>query len=270
MFLSLSQKKNHHLTQKCPSNAWAPKLPYVHLSSLSHPPSLLHTHEQAAGITFKKDGESARQCLTFKNRPSTPTNIQKYRKSCFGPGQRRIHYGTYDDAKIFEKNREKLSKSKRTFGVSSAGSLHVEDVFSQGPQTSMQDTLNANLERHYKSRQNTLGKGKSHGHKLPSHVSTSEFRFGKVDPKKSETAIKAIFPESRYENSKEDIERYKKSHAAFAPGRACRISGDVDNFARCSVVKFREVVDDLENTRDSSSRNPNWWTEASLWADKRL
>ena len=58
----------------------------------------------------------------------------------------------------------------------------------------------------------------SHGHKLPSHVSTSEFRFGKVDPKKSETAIKAIFPESRIENSKEDIERYKKSHAAFAPG----------------------------------------------------
>ena len=48
------------------------------------------------------------------------------------------------------------------------------------------------------------------------------------------------------------------------------ISGDVDNFARCSVVKFREVVDDLENTRDSSSRNPNWWTEASLWADKKL
>ena len=94
----------------------------------------------------------------------------------------------------------------------------MNDVFSHGPQTSMQDTLNANLERNYKSRQHTLGKGKSHGHKLPSHVSTAEFRFGKVDPKKSETAIKAIFPEDQIENTKEDIERYKKSHAAFAPG----------------------------------------------------
>ena len=51
--------------------------------------------------------------------------------------------------------------------------------------------------------------------------------------------------------------------------RACRISG-VDNFAHCSVVKFREVVDDLENVRDSSSRNPDWWKEASLWADQKI
>jgi len=173
---------------------------------------------QSAGITFKKDGESAKHCLSFGDRPSTPPHIRKYRKSCFGPGQRRIHYGTYDDAKTFEKEREKLSKSQSTFGVSSAGSLHVDDVFSHGPQTSMHDTLNANLERHFKSRQHALGKGKSHGHKLPSHVSHSDFRFGKVDPKKSETAIKAIFPETRIENSKEDIERYKKSHAAFEPG----------------------------------------------------
>ena len=50
--------------------------------------------------------------------------------------------------------------------------------------------------------------------------------------------------------------------------RACQISG-IDTFDRCSVVKFREVVDDLENMRDSYSKNPDWWVEAVRWADSK-
>lgn len=195
-----------------------------HRSASSYEPSIHDGRrrrgraKQAAGITHRVDGETAGNCLTFSKRPTTPENIKIYRKSYFGPGQRRIHPGIINDMKKLSKERSKLSKSDSRFGISSVGSLHVDDVFAQGPQTAVDEALNDNLERNYHSKKSCLGKITSHGHVLPEKMRTGDFRFGKVDAKRSETAIEAIFPKECVQNTEEDIERYKKSHAAFAPG----------------------------------------------------
>ena len=53
---------------------------------------------KAAGVAFRADAETAKQCFTFPNPPLTPHNVKKYRKSMTEePGKRIVHYGIIDD-----------------------------------------------------------------------------------------------------------------------------------------------------------------------------
>jgi len=174
----------------------------------------------AAGISLRVDGETAANCLKREERPVTPHKIKIHRKTNVGPGQRRVHPGLIDDVKALE---------KRTYGISSVGSLHVNDVFNHGPQTTMEEALNDNLERTYKSRKKGLGTKTDHGHVLPEKMRSGDFRFGKVDPRGGENAKMLIFPKETEEVSDDIKKMLKKSHGAYAPGEQLTREYDWDS-----------------------------------------
>ena len=121
---------------------------------------------KAAGVAFRADAETAKQCFTFPNPPLTPHNVKKYRKSMTEePGKRIVHYGIIDD-----QMKVGAERAQRRYGTNTADTGEkVGDVFPHGPQTDMSRYLNDRKEAIYKTRKNeVLGKTLDRGVKLPS------------------------------------------------------------------------------------------------------
>jgi hypothetical protein len=163
-----------------------------------------------AGRTTQVADEGTATCLTIKERPTTPEEIRKYRKSYFADaGVRVVHPGLIDDVKKIDPNTK--------YGSHTADSEHVEHVFGHGPQTDFEEYQNAKQEACYHSRQREpLGKSYNRGHVLPDEAKSSVFSFG-IATGSSESAKNLLYPRKGEDESK-FREAYIKSHGSFAPG----------------------------------------------------
>lgn len=164
----------------------------------------------AAGVKTKATTDSSARCLDFPDRPTTPHEVRKYRKSFFDePGQRVIHYGLIDDVKGMDYSR--------ACGKTTTHSDHVPDVLAHGPQTTMQEYLNDRKESIYRSvRTEPLGKSFQRGTELKNGCDDINFAFG-VGSNKSDSAKTMIYPQT---NDDEDDAhaQYVKSHNSYYAG----------------------------------------------------
>lgn len=114
-------------------------------------------------------GSNAKSCLTAdlqpqSNRPSTPPEQQKYRRSTYlEPGKRFQHYGIADDIK-------QLGLERKVFGVQSdRGNGTAADVINTGTQSTAERLNQIKAELIYKSTtQEPLGSRMDRKVKMPS------------------------------------------------------------------------------------------------------
>lgn len=177
---------------------------------------------RAAGVSSVVPDEGTKYCLNVPERPATPEKIKKFRKSCFKPGDRHIHYGTADDVAMIRAARSKLSASDQTFGLNSKSSDHINDAWANGPQSQAQRLIEANKERMYRGlKSKPLGKSISQvkNVSLPGHVLKKEYAFGIVGAQKANESFAKplIYPEN-HEDTTEKDKIYTKSHGTIPPG----------------------------------------------------
>ena len=101
----------------------------------------------AAGYNrFKDGGGTTKDCLNFGDRPSTPPEITKFRKSSsLAPGTRYIHHGTLADYQ--SKNLGELTFGEQTdCGTNNAADLLNHHTFSE-----LQRLNNLKSERVYRA-----------------------------------------------------------------------------------------------------------------------
>jgi EF-hand domain-containing family member B len=192
---------------------------------------------KAAGVAFRKDAESAKQCFTFPNPPLTPHNVKKYRKSMTEePGKRIVHYGIIDD-----QMKVGAERALRRYGTNTADTGEkVGDVFPHGPQTDMSRYLNDRKEAIYKTRKNeVLGKTLDRGVKLPEKTRHEDFRFGSAPKKASDVGAKDLLYPVPARESKEALRLYQKSHGTFEPGEQRRRYEGEENDLGFDVQKKR-------------------------------
>jgi hypothetical protein len=175
----------------------------------------------AAGLIPKGDQESTHQCLNYgnaleKNRPPTPENIKKYRKSFQNqPGLRFLSTGLVD---------QKLPPSHHRHGVTTMKGDRVGDCFDQVPPSELADFLNEQKESIYLSNiKEPLGASYSRGHVFPNVVNDADFRFG-TTTKTSESSKGLIY----YNETIPDRRAYSLSGApAAAPDSSMNIERDI-------------------------------------------
>ncbi|KAG7390435.1 hypothetical protein PHYPSEUDO_007958 [Phytophthora pseudosyringae] len=167
----------------------------------------------AAGIGPQERRDTTAHCLTFPDRPRTPDDVGRFRKSYFSePGSRIAHRGLINDLKRIDP----LTK----FGVVTTGSEHVPEMLVSGPATEYQRINLAKLEANYAShKREPLGKTYLRGHKLPAQTQKPEFAFG-ISGTFCESAKELLYPSTsaRLQNSQENEALYKRSHGSVAPG----------------------------------------------------
>ncbi|KAG2768699.1 hypothetical protein JG687_00011572 [Phytophthora cactorum] len=172
-----------------------------------------YTPPPPAGLVPPPQRDTTARCLTFPQRPRTPEEVGRFRKSYFSePGSRIAHHGLINDLKQVDP----MTK----FGVVTTGSEHVPEMLISGPATEYQRINLGKLESNYVShKREPLGKSYSRGHKLPAHMQKFEFAFG-MRGAFCESAKELLYPSTsaRLLNSQEDEERYKRSHGSVAPG----------------------------------------------------
>lgn len=164
----------------------------------------------------KSSRESAAQCLVFDERPATPKNIRKYRKSFFStPGTRVTHPGMIEDREKFNE----LVANKRFGSSSDRSSAHLSDVFQGGPTGSLKDFVIERKERIYKTVQREpLGKPYKRGHNFESLGEQKKLASS------SESAKDLIYSDfsSEVAMDPEDAVRirnqYILSHQSYKPG----------------------------------------------------
>lgn len=108
----------------------------------------------------------------------------------------------------------------RTRG-SALTAAQVPDVFAHGPQTEMEEYVQARKEAVYRSTQREpLGRPMQRGHVLPPQTQAADFKFG-VATDASEAAGRVVYPEPQAE-SEEARALYKRSHKSYEPGEQIR------------------------------------------------
>lgn len=164
-----------------------------------------------AGLLHEAQMEGTDACLKFGDRPSTPENIRKYRKSYFSePGRRIVHSGMIDDLK----NIDPLKK----FGTDIKGSEHVKDVFPNRLPTDYELTTEANSEAIYRRNQKEpLGKSYQRGVSFHNQCQENDFAFGLKEESSGESAKEIIYPKVTQDED-EFAELYRKSHGRSEPG----------------------------------------------------
>lgn len=163
---------------------------------------------RAAGRTPLETDEGTHYCMNVENRPPTPPNIRRLRKSYYAePGMIVNHPGLIEDCKG-------LNRMER-FGVTTDDSEHVDVAFKK--MDGYAEQKNAKLESTYAShRREPLGKSYSRGHVLPPKAQQSQFSFG-LTTGTSESSKNLIYPRP---TSDEDrfSDQYIRSHGSYGPG----------------------------------------------------
>ncbi len=120
--------------------------------------------EHVNPMSRTSSGKQAAACLRFDERPTTPKNIRKYRKSYFEqPGARVTHPGLIEEN---ERLNERLA-GQRLGSRSNRKSEHMGDLFNDGPTGSLGDYVEERKESIYKTKQlEPLGKPYVRGHKF--------------------------------------------------------------------------------------------------------
>jgi hypothetical protein len=171
---------------------------------------------RAAGSGSLQNQSSTAACLTVGERPPTPPEQAKYRKSSTQPGQRVVHYGLVDDLDKQVTTRAVLPPSQQAFGSAVKDSEHVADVFAHGPQDEVAAITAAHGESRFKMTNVPIGKPRpSVGVELPERAQSADFAFGVKAPS-SEAAKNLLFPEDSGEPLHPEV--YTKSHGSYLPG----------------------------------------------------
>jgi hypothetical protein len=108
--------------------------------------------------------ETTRSCLKFDERPGTPPEIRKYRRSTnLEPGRRFQHYGVADDF-------DKMQLNDKIFGITDKhNKIQASDLISSSRPTELQKLNNLKAERVYKSvNREPLARSPERNVKLPS------------------------------------------------------------------------------------------------------
>eukprot|EP00976_Prorocentrum_cordatum_P067582 1178806-Prorocentrum_minimum.AAC.2 len=185
-----------------------------------------------AGRVTKVHNESVANCLAFAQpteRPTTPPEIAKYRKSAIHePGRVVKHFGTADDRIPHPKNEP--------FGHKNA--VHAEGVDAVIKNFPESELMQWRLERqedvYASSKREPLGASYCRGHKLPDGLGT-EVPFGEVceqggvvgakEMMKHPLAKELLFPVDFTGDADPDgtyAKMYVKTHSSYAPGEQRR------------------------------------------------
>ena len=183
----------------------------------------------AAGISTRQpEDQSAALAMTFHIRPTTPPNVQKYRRTRIKAGERVVHYGSAEDVARAEAARAQLPPEMQAFGraVPTQGGgddAHVADVMRAGPTTQFEATKASLDEATYnRNRLEPLGKSYIRGHVLPAETRDPSFRFGAVPKGGGGGDLKGLlYPRTDYDDDSKH-EQMIKSHHAFYPGEQRR------------------------------------------------
>ena len=175
-------------------------------------------------------------CLKFAERPPTPEKIRRFRVDNT-PGSHLRHWGLAQDSGPAE---------DFTFGVKMDRA--PVDVLNKEQLSRVQSFVRERSEAVYDSnKREPLGKPASHGHKLPDKVMSPDFKHG-VTTKSGEAAFALLFPSAGSgldgAETKENKERYKKSHGDYDPG---------EQVSRNYTIKG---VDDLRNVSFGTQKAP--------------
>lgn len=168
---------------------------------------------------YSDKGGSTRDCLNFPERPGTPPEIQKYRKSAYlAPGKRFQHYGISDDIKA-------MNLGEKSYGVQSdPTSVTTADLINHKKLTELQRINLIKAEKSYKgAAREPLGRTAERNFNLPSKFTEDNVPFGVVSKSSLEPAKDIIFPSMPDETFLgEDI--YKRTHGSYSPGEQKRRS----------------------------------------------
>jgi len=167
-----------------------------------------------AGRTVTPNGTAA-SFMRLEERPSTPPEVQRWRKSKFHePGSRVVHPGAQLDVLALDDGR--------VFGR--AGTIrtsdHLPDVMAQPGQSSEYNAVKQKMAEnvYYSAKREPLGTTYTRGHKLPEKVTQNEFRFG-VTTNKTENAKELLYPDEKMAGMNYlNKEQYKRSHHSYDPG----------------------------------------------------
>jgi len=187
-----------------------------------------------AGKVTKFGAEGTRQCvepdLQEGDRPPTPPEIKKYRKSTIHePGKIIRHYGLADD--------EVPGGTDRPFGMKNVSGEDVGAVIQNYPtEELMQWRLERQEDIYASSKNEPLGRSMQRGHKLPTHMDggAAAKPFGtrveaKMKDKHPETKG-LLYPVNVLEEDPDGMNhsKYVKSHGDYAPGEQRRRGYDWD------------------------------------------
>eukprot|EP00741_Cyanophora_paradoxa_P009437 tig00000144_g9141.t1 len=170
-------------------------------------------HMRPAGIVTAIADENAATCIKeeAQNRPPTPPEIRKYRRSAnLEPGSRYVHYGVAGDPKPLPDNF--------SYGVKTYKGARAGEVVSGVPKSELQELVEERAEQVYAStKKEPLGRGFSRDYNLPGKVTAPDFKHGR--PTKFDESVKyTLYPEDPDEDPEAARELYIKSHGAYEPG----------------------------------------------------
>jgi hypothetical protein len=170
----------------------------------------------AAGKTVAVRADTTAACFVEQERPATPDEMKRFRKTFTGqPGKRIQHWGMEPDPAPRPEDFVFGVKGEKGQGVGDLLGGHLEPTSMQAYQQMRAESVYAT------SKKEPLGVSLDRKYNWPDKVAKdATFRFGLTGAGDSERAIDAIFPPEAPSLSmtKEQTEMYKKSHSAFDPG----------------------------------------------------
>jgi len=162
-----------------------------------------------AGKATRGNGmESTKACLTFEERPNTPPEIRKFRRSAaMEPGK---SHSRFDDA-------ANLGLKDKIFGAQSEAAVANAASLINLPKTTLvEDIKNNKAEQiYYSVRREPLGHSINRNYNLPEKCGTEAFGVKSVSS--LEPAKGIIFPDVT-EDVDRGIDLYKVSHGSYGPG----------------------------------------------------
>lgn len=176
----------------------------------------------AAGASVHREARgSAQDCMSFEERPRTPEDIRKFRRSAnLEPGKRFQNPKTATDIQT-------LQLEQKTFGITSKSSeANACDLLKQVQPSGIVGKLNfikaENV--YYTTKREPLGKVFTRQHQLPQKFIEGA-PFGQSPSTKEDTAKVLIFPRLT-ESQIYAEEMYKKSHGTYGVGEQKRRNYD--------------------------------------------
>lgn len=161
--------------------------------------------------------DRARQCLSFDERPETPPEIRKFRRSKnLEPGRRFIHPGLADDM-------ERLDLPNKVFGNKSDPIRYTAaNLINATPQNVVERLNTVKAENtYYTLKREPLGGSYRRDYELPDKFTQQGEPFGRSSRLSAEPAKTIIFPEmSEASFAGEDL--YKRSHGSYGVGEQKR------------------------------------------------
>ncbi|RYH27211.1 hypothetical protein EON65_13800 [archaeon] len=157
--------------------------------------------------------ESVRLCLNFEERPSTPPELRKFRRSAYlDPGKRFQHPGVADDY-------PQMRLEEKIFGMADKPSRDgAADLISHPKKTDLQRMQLLKSEKIYKHTQREpLGHSPDRKMTLPLKFTHDQQPFGVKSSSSLEPAKNLIFPQDCFDSA-EGTDLYKRSHGSYGPG----------------------------------------------------